>query len=314
MTETPLPPSPLRAWAQRFLTHLRASHLSPNTLRAYSADLEVFVSQVGVVGPEALDRSHIRGYMASLQSGTLSRNSVLRKISAARSFVKYLRAEGGLRLDPFAAIPMPKKEAVLPNFLTESEMEALLAEAPGSSPKFKARDRAMLELLYSCGLRRSEIASLNVGDVDLYGGLVRVFGKGSKERMVPLGKTAAGCLRQYLGERGRAEAGQPLFLNDKGGRLTHDGVAFVLRRWIRAARFLKPVTPHVFRHSFATHLLNKGCDLRAVQEMLGHKSLATTQVYTHLSLDRLKQVYADAHPSAAKESLGHPESGGAHAG
>jgi integrase/recombinase XerC len=162
----------------------------------------------------------------------------------------------------------------------------------------------VLELLYSCGLRRAEVAALNVGDVDLYSGLIRVFGKGSKERMVPVGKTAAGCLREYLSARARADAGQPLFLNDKGGRLTHDGVAFVLRRWIRGAGFLKPVTPHVFRHSFATHLLNKGCDLRAVQEMLGHKTLATTQVYTHLSLDKLKQVYKDA----------HPESGGDHAG
>jgi integrase/recombinase XerC len=179
---------------------------------------------------------------------------------------------------------MPKKQARLPKFLTEAEMEALLAETPGSAPQFKARDRAILELLYSCGLRRSEVAGLNVGDCDLYAGM-------------------AGCLREYLSSRGRVTGGDPLFLNDKGGRLTHDGVAFVLRRWMRGSGLLKTVTPHVFRHSFATHLLNKGCDLRVVQEMLGHKSLATTQVYTHLSLDRLKQVYGESHP-AARENAG----------
>jgi site-specific recombinase XerD len=303
MTDSP-PLSPLRVWAQRFLTHLRgARNASAHTLRAYAADVESFISVVGAVQPQNLERAHARAYIAFLQEGgKYSRSTVLRKISAARAFAKYLRAEGGLRLDPFAAVPMPKKEARLPKFLTEAEMEKLLVEMPGIPQEFRARDRAILELLYSCGLRRSEIAGLNVGDLDLYGGAVRVFGKGSKERVVPIGRIAADCLRGYLDSRGRAAAGDPLFLNDRGGRLTHDGIAFVLRRWVRGSGLLKPVTPHVFRHSFATHLLNKGCDLRAVQEMLGHKNLATTQVYTHLSLEQLKKVYSGAHPAARDES------------
>ena len=291
---------PLRVWAQRFLTHLRASrHYSPHTLRAYRADLEIFLKSIGPVAPPDIDRAHARSFVAGLQSdGLLSRNSVLRKVSAARSFMKYLRTEAGLKSNPFSSVPLPKKQARLPRFLTEAEMERLLAEAPQGRPPWRMRDRAVLELLYSSGLRRSEISALNVGDVDLLGGLVRVFGKGSKERIVPVGHAAAGCLREYLASRGRPEPGQPMFLNGRGGRLTHDGVAFILKRWMRASQLLKSVSPHVFRHSFATHLLNKGCDLRAVQEMLGHVNLATTQVYTHLSLDKLKQVYRDAHPGA----------------
>ena len=291
---------PLRLWAQRFLTHLRASrHYSPHTLRAYESDLNGFLAAVGAVEPAALERNHARAFIADLtKDGKLSRNSLLRKISAARSFTKYLRQEGGLSHDPFLSVPLPKKQAPLPKFLTEAEMEKLLAEAPSVDPALKLRDRALLELLYSSGLRRSEISGLNVGDLDLLSGVARVFGKGSKERVVPVGRVAAGCLREYLASRGRPEAGAPLFLNDQGGRLSETGVSFVLRRWVRQSPLLKKVTPHVFRHSFATHLLNKGCDLRSVQEMLGHVNLATTQVYTHLSLDKLKQVYSDAHPGA----------------
>ncbi len=296
---------------QRFLTHLRASrHYSAHTLRAYTKDVEAFVASVGDIGPEAIERNHARAFIAELQKdGKLARNSLLRKISAARSFVKYLRSEGGLKLDPFAGVPLPKKEAKLPNFLTEAEMEKLLAEMPGVPTALRLRDRAILELLYSSGLRRSEVSALNVGDIDLYAGQLRAFGKGSKERVVPIGGMAANALREYLRGRGRAEPGEPLFLNDRGGRLTHDGVAFVLRRWMRASQLLKTVTPHVFRHSFATHLLNKGCDLRAVQEMLGHANLATTQVYTHLSLDKLKQVYKGAHPAAAREGAAEADAG-----
>jgi integrase/recombinase XerC len=294
------PASPLRVWAQRFLTHLRASrHYSTHTLRAYTTDLNAFVNAVGSTEPAGIERNHVRAFIADIQKdGQLARNSVLRKISAARSFVKYLRKEGGLRIDPFAAVPLPKKQARLPKFLTETEIEALLEQTPSSAKDWQLRDRALLELLYSSGLRRSEVSALNVGDVDLLAGVVRVFGKGSKERMVPVGSAAARCLRDYLASRGRPESGEPLFTNGRGGRLTHDGVAFVFRRWVRASSLLKSVSPHVFRHTFATHLLNKGCDLRAVQEMLGHANLATTQVYTHLSLEKLKQVYQDCHPEA----------------
>jgi integrase/recombinase XerC len=288
----------LNLWVRRFLTHLRASrNYSPNTLRAYESDLAGFLALWGESEPSVLDRAHVREFAAGLQEKkSLARNSVLRKLSAVRSLVRFLRSEGALSEDPFLNVRLPKKASRLPKFLTEAEMEDLLSRPGSVNPKFRQRDRAILELLYSSGLRRSELSGLNVGDVDFVSGTARVFGKGSKERLVPVGTRALSCLRDYLAARGRPGGGSPVFVNARGIRLSAQGVAWVLRGWIRSCGWLKPVTPHVFRHSFATHLLNRGCDLRSVQEMLGHKSLATTQVYTHLSLDRLKKVYQDAHP------------------
>lgn len=292
---------------QSFLTFLRASrNYSAHTLRAYGADLAAFAARYPDLEPAALDRSIVRDYLAWLQGGGrkrtapggASRNSVLRRISSLRSFCRWLREEGILKSDPFLNVPLPKKEARLPKFLTEAEMESLLDGARPKGPR-AARDRALVELLYSSGLRRSELSGLNVGDVDFVSGLVRVFGKGGRERLVPVGRKALAALRDYLGARSRAQAREPLFLNAKGGRLSGQGVALVLKAWIRGVGWPKIVTPHQLRHSFATHLLNQGCDLRSVQEMLGHKSLATTQVYTHLSLERLKKVYQDAHPKAS---------------
>lgn len=290
----------MRIWAQKFITHLRASrNCSPHTVRAYRADLEQFLKREPQARPESVSRSQVRAYLAGLQeSGRLSRSTVLRKVSALRAFFRFLRRAGAMAHDPFCALPLPRKSARLPKFLTEGEMGELLDRGgPAKSPS-KERDRAVFELLYSCGLRRSELAALSVGDVDFVSGFVRVFGKGSRERLVPVGAAALGCLRDYLRQRGPASArgDSPLFVNARGGRLTDAGVAFLLKGWLRRAGSLKPVTPHAFRHSFATHLLNAGCDLRSVQEMLGHRSLATTQVYTHVSLEKLKDVYRKAHP------------------
>ncbi|MBI5240304.1 MAG: tyrosine-type recombinase/integrase, partial [Elusimicrobia bacterium] len=193
---------------------------------------------------------------------------------------------------------LPRKTARLPRFLTESEVSELLDRGGPAQSPFRERDRAILELLYSSGLRRSELAALNVGDVDFVSGFVRVLGKGSRERLVPVGATALSRLREYLRQRGptSARGESPLFVNARGRRLTDHGVAFLLKGWLKRAGWLKPVTPHSLRHSFATHLLNSGCDLRSVQEMLGHKSLATTQIYTHVSLEKLKEVYSRSHP------------------
>ncbi len=289
----------MQAWTQRFFTHLRSRNASAHTLRAYETDLRVFFArQPGVKEPRDLTRACVRAYLASLQAdGALSRNSILRKASTLRSFVKFLRAQGALERNPFVAVPMPKKEARLPKFLTESETDDLLSRpaAPGAAG---LRDRAALELLYSSGLRRSELTGLNVGDVDVLSGTVKVFGKGSRERVVPVGRAALEAVRGYLKTRPGCGGGEPLFLNHRGARLTPQSVALILKRWIKAAGWPKTATPHVLRHSFATHLLNGGCDLRSVQEMLGHKNLATTQVYTHLSLERLKKVYDGSHPKA----------------
>ncbi|MFA6317908.1 MAG: site-specific tyrosine recombinase/integron integrase [Elusimicrobiota bacterium] len=314
----PLPPSKgdgsagaagagLGLWVQRFLAHLRAvRNYSAHTLRAYETDLARFLAWAAAQAPapsspEGVDRTLIRGYLASL--GGLKRNSVLRKISTLRSLVRYWLEHGVVKDDPFTRITSPKKEAKLPKFLTESEMEGLLDADAGLAPEVRERDRAILELLYSSGLRRSELSSLNCGDVDFLSGLVRVFGKGRKERIVPVGTRALSRLRDYLRRRGgdpeaggRLPGSAPLFVNARGGRMTDAGVAWVLKRWLRRVQTFKRVTPHAFRHSFATHLLDRGCDLRQVQEMLGHKSLATTQIYTHVSLERLKKIYDEAHP------------------
>lgn len=293
-------PGGLAIAVERFLSHLRASrNYSVHTCRAYRADLAHFGSCFPDADPQSLSRAHVRAYLARLQQAKPppARNSLLRRASALRSFSRYLREQGVLKADPFLSVPLPKKEARLPKFLTENEIGGLLGAA-GGPEAFRGRDRAVLELLYSSGLRRSEVSGLNVGDVDFVGGTVRVFGKGSRERVVPVGDVALSRLRDYLKTRGGAPSGAPLFLNGKGGRLSDQGVAWILKRWIRASGWPKPVTPHVFRHSFATHLLDHGCDLRSVQEMLGHKNLATTQVYTHLSLEQLKRVYGRSHPKA----------------
>ena len=301
----PGPPAPVgKIWVQRFLTHLKASrNYSAHTLRAYEADLGHFLGCLSQFpgSPALLDRARVRAYLAELQKSALKRNSALRKISSAKSFVRFLRQQGELSENPFLGLPTPKREVRLPKFLTEREMEELLASAGSSPGPLRERDRAILELLYSSGLRRAELTALNRADIDFMSGVVRVFGKGGKERIVPVGGTALSCVRQYLQARGRAgEAIEPLFVNAHGRRLSEGGIAWIVRRWIASAKWLKPVTPHAFRHSFATHLLNRGCDLRSVQEMLGHKSLATTQIYTHVSLERLKKVYQDAHPLTDK--------------
>lgn len=289
----------LKVAVERFLSDLRASrNYSAHTCRGYRTDLAHFAARHADLTPDSLSRTHVRGYLAQLQKEAgLARSSLLRRISALRSFARHLRELGTLKTDPFLNVPMPKKESRLPKFLSEGEMESLLGAPPSGPPRLRARDRAVLELLYSSGLRRSEVSGLNIGDVDFMGGTVRVFGKGSRERIVPVGTVALGRLRDYLKTRPAAPAGAPLFLNGRGGRLSDQGVAWLLKRWARAAGF-KPVTPHVFRHSFATHLLDSGCDLRSVQEMLGHKNLATTQIYTHLSLEQLKRVYKQSHPKA----------------
>lgn len=286
-------------WIQRFLAQLRGSRgASQHTLRAYTGDLAEFQAFCGSGPVDGLDRGRVRAWLAQLQGRGLARASVLRKASSLRSFSAYLLDEEALPIDPFLNVRLPKREKSLPRFLTEAEMSRLLASAsPVGDEGLRLRDRAMVELFYSAGLRRSELRGLNVGDVDFLGGVVRVMGKGSRERIVPVGTAALQCLRDYLDSRPAKGGGaQALFANGRGERLSDAGVAFVVRRWTRAAAALKSVSPHVFRHSFATHLVSRGCDIRTVQDMLGHKSLANTQIYTHLSLEHLRDVYEKAHP------------------
>ncbi len=298
---TEAPQGPLRLQAERFLTHLRATrNYSPHTLRAYGKDLEAFVAKYPGLEPGGIERVHVRAFLADLQKeGGLARASILRRMAALRSFVKFLRSAGLLKGNPVFGVPLPKRGRPLPKFLTENEMAELMAVPASSNAAQRPRDRALIELIYSSGLRRAEVVSLNCGDIDYMSGTVRIFGKGSKERIVPVGDGALKCLRSYLEGR-RKEDAEPVFVGPSGKRLSDAGLVFILSRWVKASALKKRITPHVLRHSFATHLMNRGCDIRMVQEMLGHVSLQTTQIYTHVSLDRMKEVYKDSHPRSPK--------------
>lgn len=302
----------MKLLVEQFLLHLRAQrNFARNTIKAYQFDLGEFLACAAAARaaePRALDRLLMRGYIAHISERKVSRNTLLRKISAVRSFLRYLQETGQLETDPFDLITIPKKEKRLPRFLTEGEVGKLQdfnrpeeVNAREKGYYFALRDFALFELVYSSGLRRSEAAGLNIGDVDFFSGFARVMGKGSKERLVPVGDRALEALKAYLETRPRPLAhGLPLFLNHKHTRLTGAGIALIFKKMAKRARFARPMNPHSVRHSFATHLLDRGCDLKSVQEMLGHKNLQTTEIYTHVSLERLKEVYEKAHPRSKK--------------
>jgi integrase/recombinase XerC len=299
-----------------FLTWLRVEkNFSPATIRAYASDLDQFARFCAggdVAAPvtdaarpplelQAITLRTVRGYLAALAVRGLKSSSQGRKLAALRSFFRFLNREGLLADNPARAIPSPKKPQTLPAVLTVDEASRLL-ETPGGPPRSPLRDRALLELLYSSGLRVSELTGLDLEDLDLRGGAVRVRGKGRKERIVPVGRKAVEAVEAYLArERRGGSAGGALFLNVRaGGRLTSRSVHRLLGERVQRQGWHKRVSPHALRHSFATHLLGGGADLRAIQEMLGHRSLSTTQRYTRLDFEQLTQVYEKAHPRARK--------------
>ena len=268
------------------------------TIKSYRADLEEFLSfcaQRNIREVSQFSSTNIRSFLAALQTQkNPSRNTMLRKIASLRSFAAYLLEQGELLRNPFKLLPAPKRQKILPKFLTVPETEQLLDTA--AHTKTAPRDRALFELMYSSGLRRSEVVGLKISDVDFFNGIVKVFGKGSKERLVPVTDEALAAIKDYLACRKNPQSQEALFLNRNGKPLTGDGLAYIFKNTAIAAHLVRKVTPHSLRHSFATHLLNNGCDLRSLQEMLGHKSLAATQVYTHVSVEKLKSVYQHAHP------------------
>ncbi|HTZ50807.1 MAG TPA: tyrosine recombinase XerC [Spirochaetia bacterium] len=289
--------------------------LSPHTLESYGKDLEKyesFLTSEGVAAERA-GVADARGFVAWLTAQGLSPRSINRMVSGVRGWYRFLERRGVVEANPFSEIRSLRTEKRLPSFLFEEEM-ARLVEMPSREPCpdgdefWKLRDRAVLETLYSTGCRISELVSLDLADVDLKNRTARVMGKGSKERNLFLGEAAVHALREYMSRRPfhARPAGQPgaedstraLFINQRGGRVTDRGVRFILGEYLARANLGKHVTPHTFRHSFATHLLDRGADIRAVQELLGHASLSTTQVYTHVGLERLKKVYRRAHPHA----------------
>lgn len=295
----------------RFLLAAKAErHHSPHTVRAYAADLkdaQIFFKKENRTTVESVKRLDVRKYMAGLSStgsartgSHFAKTTLRRRVASLRSFFGWLRKQKILDESPLTSFSSPKALKKIPKFLSEEETRSLLEAGLERSEPLRSRDQAMLETLYSSGLRVEELTGLNAGDVDFYGGTLRVFGKGSKERIVPLGERAADALHEY--QRQRRIVGQtvdsstPLFLNVRGTRLSSRGVRKILLRWTQAAGLGRSVHPHLLRHSFATHLLDRGCDLRSVQEMLGHKDLSSTQIYTHVTTARLKQIYEKSHP------------------
>lgn len=284
--------------------YLRAErNVSDHTHRAYQHDLSRYLAFLQKKYPSlTLARSHrlvVRDYLSSLHDRPIERATVLRAVAVLRSFYKFLLREEMIERSPFVGLTMPKRQRKLPRVVAEDDMARLLTLPEQSTHALAVRDSALLELLYSSGLRIIELCRLNIEDVDFWGGMVRVFGKGSKERMVPVGASALERVHAYVDKRAPLQRrGGALFLNDKGGRLSDRGARFVVSRWVNQAALQTHVSPHTFRHSFATHLLSRGCDLRAVQEMLGHRSLSTTQAYTHVTIEHLQKTYQKAHPRA----------------
>jgi integrase/recombinase XerD len=308
MTTTTAPPaSPSRHLTELmldFLAYLELERgLSRNTLEAYRNDLQQYGSFLERRGVDPLEAStgDLRAFATEIQGGTAAPATVQRKIACLRSFHRYLRREQILERDPTAELRAPRSRARLPKVLSRDEVGELLRQPRGSSPG-ALRDRALLETMYACGLRASEAITLELSQLDLEAGIVRPHGKGSKERIVPVGSVALRSLREYL-ERGRPKLvglrDEPhVFVNARGGALSRQGLYKIVQRYARAAGLEQRMSPHTLRHTFATHLLAGGCDLRSLQEMLGHADIGTTQIYTHLSTERLRDVYFDAHPRA----------------
>lgn len=268
------------------------------TLKSYRSDLEqfqVFLARHGVPSIDAADPRLIRAYLAHLHQLGLRKSSIGRKLSAVRSFFRFLVRRGGLAKNPAKDVGSPKISKTLPSFLPHDEIAQLLDSKPRKSGEGE-RDRAILETFYATGIRCAELHALDLADIDRSSGTIRVMGKGGKERVVPIGDQALAAIDAYLPLRGVRHG--PLFLNRRGGRLTVRSIHRIVKARARAAGVIRRVSPHTLRHTFATHLLDAGADLRFIQELLGHARLSTTQKYTHVSSDHLMKVYDQAHPRA----------------
>jgi integrase/recombinase XerC len=325
----------MKAQLSQFLEHLALNeNASAHTVRAYDSDLSQFLGFLAAhldkrqseLQPADLDHRHIRAFMSELHARGNSRSSAARKLAAIRTFGRYLRREGQLDGDPAGLVGTPRREQRLPAHLGEGEVSRLL-EMPDVTTPLGRRDRAILELFYASGLRLSELVGLGVDDVNLRDRIVRVLGKGGKERIVPFNRSAEAALRTWMkdretfvtGDPGAARAARasrrgssarsenagprrrvsdPLFLNYQGGRLSTRSVDRLVRRYVAACSTRFNISPHALRHSFATHLLERGADLRAIQELLGHARLTTTQRYTHVNAAQLMDAYKKAHPKA----------------
>jgi len=295
------------AAVDKFLDYLKAErNCSPHTVQSYRNDLRALSEFLGERSVEFVDKLLLRRYLSELNQKGLSKRTIARRTAAMRTFFRFLRREGAIEVNPANALKSLKLEKKLPAVMDEKQVAQLL-ESPDTSLN-GLRDRAVLEVLYSTGMRVSELVGLDSEGIDWIGGVCRVLGKGRKERLCPIGGKAIAAARRYLDARGSLEREgefkrkSPLFLNHspngKGSRLTDRSVRRIVAKYIQVFSNRQGISPHTLRHSFATHLLNRGADLRSVQELLGHENLTTTQIYTHVSSARLKEVYAKAHPRA----------------
>jgi integrase/recombinase XerC len=316
---------PLDYWIEKFLDHLRfQQNASPHTYRNYSSDLAQFIDYLthtpeGNPRPapelEQIDNLTIREFLGALHEKSNKKSSIARKLATLRSFMRFLTIQGVIQANPAKIVASPKKDSLLPDYMTIKAVASLM-EMPDAGTDVGKRDRTILELLYGAGLRAGELMGLNLGDISLGERLVRVVGKGRKERIVPFGTRAAEALESYLSVRGkrikvgkspgaqqaRTSAVEAVFLNFRGGRLTTRSVGNIVDHYVEHLAQRLKVHPHTLRHTFATHMLSAGADLRAIQELLGHESLSTTQKYTHVSVDQLLRVYRTCHPRAKKKS------------
>lgn len=296
----------MKNWIGSFVEHLATErNRSPHTCAAYRRDLEefhAFLAARGATGTEALaglDHLQLRGFLAELHKRN-ERTSIARKLSTLRTFFRYLVRQGAISRNPAEGMATPRRNRYLPKTLSVDEAVALMERGHGTT-LLALRDRAILELFYSSGLRISELTGIDLEALDLRDNLVRVLGKGGKERIVPVGNKAREALLAYLEARGPLSGSPPLFVNCRGGRLTPRSIQRHLKIHLLKAGIVKDATPHALRHTFATHLLDAGADLRAIQELLGHASLSTTQRYTQVSVDRLMEVYDRAHPRSREK-------------
>ncbi len=289
----------MEKYIEKFVRYLEIEkNYSAHTILNYKLDLEGFNKFIAGTELEKIDYLSLRKYLAVLKEKNFGNRTVGRRLSALRSFFRFLCREGYIKTNPILMLSSPKLEKHLPSFMTEDEVSRIIESAFAKTPKdfLGLRDRAILEVFYSSGLRISELVGLNLEDIDFISGILKIRGKGKKERIVPIGETALTAVKKYLEKR--KKSAQALFLNNHHLRISARGVRFVLAKYFKSCGIKPGVSAHTFRHSFATHLLNHGADLRTVQELLGHANLSSTQIYTHLTTDKLKNVYDKAHPHA----------------
>ena len=315
----------MQRYIDKFINYLKIEkNAAQHTITNYTIDLKSFYTFLQDKDVSAVDHLMLRRFLADMRAKVYSKRTIARKLASLRSFFKFLYREGYIKSNPVTAISSPRLDKKLPKFLDVAKVTKLIL-APDTKTDSGLRDRAILETLYSTGIRVSELVGLDSSDVDFISGVIKLFGKGSKERIVPIGDEAIAAIRKYLNKRNspsfcsgnsakrnspsfcsgnsakqnkRVKDKDAVFLNSRGGRLTDRSVRRVIDKYIHVCGIEEKISPHSLRHSFATHLLDRGADLRSVQELLGHMNLSTTQIYTHVTMERLKSVYDKTHPRA----------------